>query len=382
MNDKDSKEIIRLKEDISKFAKEKDYFAEKLPTEWIQLENALEAIKNVKDKLHVLSLDRMKELAQTTLIKEKDKLDDFLNYQHKIGNVIFLENIKNYIILRPTWLVECFRCLVFDSERRDYSLVSKSAWDEITSNGKLSMEIIDSLFQKEPGLKIEKIKQYLLKLLEQFNIIIQPHLADTNNDGQNLDSYYMPCVIEKTSSYESIKEDFINDKTGNVKITPWLVLEFKFLPLAYFNHVMFYFIKNCTVCKETSGRPAIYRGKLVFYIDKFRKCLICFSNKAISLQLWEWSVVDESVYSNIFNKLCDCIDISKGQFSQDISYNICAKCSEGYYWKMKGRISIENINKEDKYFCEEHRAPHSKKDVDLEKTWFKHAVSIHFFVSL
>lgn len=182
----------------------------------------------------------MEKLANESFIEEEEELLSFLTYQHTIGNIMFFKEIRECIILSPDWLVKCSRCLVCDchSEKRNHNLICPTAWNLLKSTGELSNVLINQLFQKEPDLRFGDHQAHLLQVMGKCAIVIKPRFRDTCHI---LDSYYLPCMIEKTSSYESIKNVFIRN-TCDVAISPWLVLEFEFLPLAYFNHIMFYYI--------------------------------------------------------------------------------------------------------------------------------------------
>lgn len=373
--EEDFKEIKRLRKHISDIAKQMTYFAEKLPTRWIQLESALGVLKGANE--HVFLFKNMQKIAKENLIEEEELLL-FLNYQHKIGNLIFFKEIREYIILQPEWLVKCYRCLVCDSnpEKRNFNMIGPTAWNQLITTGELSNTLIHQLFEKEPELKFEDHQAHLLKVMEKCDIIVKPQFTDSsNNECHSPDVYYLPCMIEKSATYNSIKEIFIS-KNSSVSITPWLVLEFEFLPLAYFNHILFHYIRNFEVCNMTSKSPAIFRGKSVFYIDKLRKFIICFSYNAISLQIWEWDNVSDSLYKNLLNQLCDTIESIKRKLDQNLNYSIKAKCDTGNYSESDGRISFKDLPERDIYMCEEHNCTHSK--AKIEETWLKHAVSIDF----
>ncbi|CAG2233743.1 unnamed protein product [Mytilus edulis] len=169
------------------------YFAEELPMQWIQLENALSVLKD-DSKQNILSWQTCVELAEMLSIKEKELLP-FLTYQHKIGNIIFFADIKEYIILQPDWLVKCFRCLVCDNHplKRNIEIVKLMDWHNLEKTGQLSDNIIDRLFEKEPDLEFGKYKTHILNVMEKFDILVKPKFIDTNNDSSLIpNSYYMP----------------------------------------------------------------------------------------------------------------------------------------------------------------------------------------------
>ncbi|CAG2205050.1 unnamed protein product [Mytilus edulis] len=323
----------------------------------------------------------MRKLAQNNSIEE-DELLRFLNNQHKIKNVIFFNDLKDYIILQPDWLVKCFRCLVNDHQKRT-DAISFNACQTLKTTGELSETLIDRLFQKEPTLQFGNRKRHLLRVMEKFDIIVQPLFRDTDNDiCQKSHLYYLPCMIKKSLQFNDIKKMFIKENV-KVTITPWLVFEFKFLPLAFFNHILFYYVRNYTVCKAETGYPALYLGKAVFYVDRenLSNFIICFSQNAISLQVWNWRDVDEDINKQMLSELCNQIEHIRGTLGQNLSYNIKAKCSLGDFSKRDGRISLTEITntKHEVYFCEEHQQKHSNEDI--EKTWLKHDVRAFNFIS-
>ncbi|CAG2236428.1 unnamed protein product [Mytilus edulis] len=309
------------------------YFAEELPMQWIQLENALSVLKD-DSKQNILSWQTCVELAEMLSIKEKELLP-FLTYQHKIGNIIFFADIKEYIILQPDWL-----------------------------------------FEKEPDLEFGKYKTHILNVMEKFDILVKPKFIDTNNDSSLIpNSYYMPCMIKQQSiSLDIIKKMFQSEKC-KLSFSPWLILEFQFLPLAYFNHILFYYITRYTVC-EKAGQKTLYRGKTLVNLDKtgLRKLCICFSKNAIAFQVWTLSDVEDNIYSTILEELCKKIEELKERLRQSISYDIKAKCSNGDYSNKEGRMTFKELGEmceNGHYLCPEHNEMHSKDDV--EKTWLQHA---------
>ncbi|VDI12840.1 Hypothetical predicted protein [Mytilus galloprovincialis] len=366
----------KLKDTIYEVAKETMFFEEALPTQWIQLENALSVLKH-ESKQNILSFQNIVELSQITFIG-KEQLLPFLTYQHKIGNIIFFEDINEYIILQPEWLVKCFRCLVCDDHefKRNHAIVNSTNWQHLEKTGQLSDDIIDRLFEKEPELEFGKYKTHILNVMEKFDILVKPKFIDTKDNSSSIpDSYYMPCMIKQQStSLDSIRNMFEGENC-RFSCSPWLILEFKFLPLAYFNHILFYYITRYKVC-EKKAQKTLYRGKTLVNLDKtgLRKLCICFSKNAIALQVWTLSDVDDNINRTILEELCKKIEELKERLRQSISYDIKAKCSKGDYSNKEGRMTFEELGEKCEnghYVCSEHNERHSKDD--LEKTWLQHA---------
>ncbi|CAC5386289.1 unnamed protein product [Mytilus coruscus] len=373
------RESRKLKEKISEVAKEMNFFAEELPTQWIQLENALGVLKDSKQ--NILSWQNLVELAQTTFIK-KEELLPFLTYQHKIGNIIFFADLKDYIILQPDWLVKCFRCQVCDNHphKRNIEIVQLTDWHNLEKTGQLSDRIIDRLFEKEPDLEFGKYKTHILNVMEKFDIIVKPQFIAANNDSSLIqNSYYMPCMItNQSTSLDIIQKSFKGEKIS-FSSSPWLVLEFKFLPLVYFNHILFYYITKYTVCEETDGQKSLSRGKALVNLDKtgLRKLCICFSKNVIALQVWKLADVEFSRYDTILEELCRNIEELKTKLRQSIYYDIKAKCRNGDYSNRHSRMTYKELGEmceNGHYLCLEHKEMHSKDDA--ENTWLRHADTV------
>ncbi|CAG2246263.1 unnamed protein product [Mytilus edulis] len=144
--------------------------------------------------------------------------------------------------------------------------LSEIACQTLKTTGELSEILIDQLFQKEPTLQFGNRKRHLLRVMEKFDIIVRPEFRDIDNDKrQKSHSYYLPCMIEKSLPFDYIKKMFIKENV-KVTITPWLVFEFKFLP-CHFNHILFYYLRNYTVCKVETLHPAVYIWKGSVYVD-------------------------------------------------------------------------------------------------------------------
>lgn len=378
-NTQDNGEIDELKRTISRIAEDMSYFQVELPTHWIQLENALDFLTSDL-KTNILSWTNILELGNKMLIKGEGELLEFLNYQHKIGNIIFFNDIREYIILQPNWLVKCFRCLVCDDDpKKRNPKISSTEWKALTETGRLSETIIDDLFQNENVLEKEQ-KAYVLSVMEKFDIIVKPQCVGTEGDEKSK-SYYIPCMIRNRSiSVQELKKEFEVNKEG-ITISPWFILEFTFLPFAYFNHILVSYIKAYTVCGKEDEQKAIYEGKAVIFLDdrKSRKLIICYSKNAVSLQVWKWDQVSDDLYKNVLEELYSKIKELENKLGPT-SYTVAAKCDDGNYFKKENRIRFEERNKRyfenGTYYCEDHVNAKFHHIKDIENMWFRHVDTV------
>lgn len=257
------------------------------------------------------------------------------------------------------------------------NLVNWQDRQNLKDTGLLSNDLIGHLFERDPTLKIGKYKEILLYVMNRFNIIIQPQLLaqTTTNEYQTSAKYYMPSMIKKKpTSRAEIWKIFIGGKRG-FRASPWLILEFNFLPLAYFNHILFYYVRKYRLCEDTKEQHAIYRGKALLHLDQTgnRRLFICFSKNTIALQIWKKNDVDDRTYSNILEELCGRIKVLKTDVIQNLTYDVKAKCSKGDYSKILGRISCHDLTEKwpgQHYDCDEHGHKHNKEEI--KNTWLRY----------
>ncbi|CAG2258145.1 unnamed protein product [Mytilus edulis] len=279
---KDKKEFQTLRNDIFDRANETPKWGDNLPTRWIFLEKEIERL--IENREYVISYDIAKELAHKCSFSLEEvtlELDSFLKYEHEIGNVIFFEDIKSYIILEPKWLVDVFKCFVAPFQFQSQYL-NMSEWSQLQSTGHVSNKLIDKLFTKVPLLNSAAHKAFALQIMEKFDIIVKPITTE------KCEEYYMPCMI-KASGFNDILETF-NVQNIRCSRTSWFGLQFNFLPPALFNHILVTFLKKYSLCIVGDRRLAIYRDVGVFDLEtsKCLKLVVCLSENSVAMQVWQF----------------------------------------------------------------------------------------------
>ncbi|XP_052073785.1 uncharacterized protein LOC127711717 isoform X1 [Mytilus californianus] len=361
ISNKESPESVidDLRQKIFNTAKKLSVWRKSTPLVWIRLETKLNILRKSNDNINIIKFEDISRIASKCSLTDYEELVKFLNEQNAIGNVIFFEDIPEYIILNPKWLVDAFRCVVSDKIKTD-----------IDESGKISRELMLKLFQKIPELKIETFDDHILKVMEKFDIIIKPRI------NENLDeeiSYYIPSMVISDSTIADIKTSFgLNNP--NSKSSPWLILEFTFLPLAFFNHVFFDYIRKYEVCKDRNNRMAFYHGIGIFYINKTKKeqkLVVCFSRNIIALQIWDLEDNMGTVCRNIFNEIESTVHSLQQRYKLTLAYKVKVKCAGGDYNNQQGRLKLSDLINitSGKFYCEEHNEFHFSQS--LSSTWFE-----------
>ncbi|VDI35533.1 Hypothetical predicted protein [Mytilus galloprovincialis] len=121
-------EFCRLRKDIFNKARAFKNWGENLPSRWIVLEK--EIYGQISLGKYTISYDEAIQLATDCSFPDlkvsNSELDAFLKYEHDIGNVIYFEDIKDFIVLDPKWLVDVFKCFVSNQYKNE--LIHMTEW--------------------------------------------------------------------------------------------------------------------------------------------------------------------------------------------------------------------------------------------------------------
>lgn len=341
-------EKLRLK--ISELARQMKNWGELMPLKWILLEHLIEINKN--EGMNFINFSDMLSMANHSDIQMVNKKDvkAFLHFQTKEGNIIFFDDIQDFIILNPQWLVEAFRCLV--SDRMDPKLQHRSDWGDFKDNGRISESLIREFFESKGGKRFIDQTKDLLKVMEKFDILIK--IDETS-------SYIMPSMMPSAAFHEICKQ--IGVEGPDCKRTSWLCLKFEFLPPAFFTHFYLWFIRKYKPIYKDNEKPLwkyLFRGFGVFDIDKSncKKLLVTMSTDTISLQLLSFSATEEdlgSICSDIRAGIIDHTNAITNRYDLKISFKLHFKCSKSKFDEES--IAFEELKNLQEYRCKKHTHP-------------------------
>ena len=155
--------------------------------------------------------------------------------------------------------------------------------------------------------------------------------------------------------------------------TSWLLLEFEFLPPAFFNHILVDYIRTYKVSDESTkdgGRLSFYRGIGVFDYEETgcKKLVICAHTDLIAVQIWMFSEASYSVFHQYPQILTQMVDTLSKRYQICCKYKVKMKCSASDYQKTEGRKEYKDLQGCNDYYCPEHKSAHHSSDV--YKYWF------------
>ncbi|XP_071142170.1 cyclic GMP-binding protein C-like [Mytilus edulis] len=331
----------------------------KYPLKFIQLERRLQ---EKKKESPIISYQKIKDFSTNTLEPlSKNELKLFLEFHHELRALVYFKDHPDYIILDTQWLADAFKCIV-TAEKFQASTTNQKKWNEFYHTGKLNYEVLEDIFMKEATI-LYKHKDYILKVMEKFDIIICPNKSEGDEENPY---YYVPCMI-KAEPERDIYEIF-NVKKDISKRSTWFCFKFRFLPPHLIHHLIASLSRKYTVAevvdqKENKRQIALFKGTAVFELEKttkLRKLLVKTYPSLILIQVLEY--VEESnrgVYKNIVDFVIDEINkiISSRFQMSNVNFEKKWECGLTKPDLVVGRNDF-NHGHGRQYFCETCTKPH------------------------
>ncbi|CAC5411131.1 unnamed protein product [Mytilus coruscus] len=357
--DDDDNVFQEIRQDISSQAMKMTEWGRDCPLKWLLFQEIVGKLKD--SNVPISTTTKLLTIAKhdSIGIHSDKEFKLCLQYFHDIGTVIYFdeENLKDHVILDPKWLIDAFRCLV--SDKIENIIEISDDWQKLRETGELTDQLISRLFMKEPKLKFLENEQHLIEVMKRFDIIVKLWKSPT---------LYMPCMME-SCSFKRVRKRFMK-KSQSVNMTSWLCLEFEFLPPAFFNHILAWYIKQYHVStifdKETrTNRNALYRQIGVFDLDSSgcEQIVVCEGLNIIALQVWD-TRKSGGTYGYLRKSLCQFIETIQKRYSLKISHTKSFKCKDGDF--TMNRKKMADLYSAD-YRCLEHMENHLSED--LVKPW-------------
>ncbi|XP_052086073.1 uncharacterized protein LOC127723463 isoform X2 [Mytilus californianus] len=348
-----------IRKEISRQVMDMQDWGKNCPLKWLLFQQVLLKLKD--SNVPISSIKTLLKVAkhEDIGISEENEVKRCLQFCNDNGTVIYFdeENLADHVILDPKWLINAFRCLV--SDKINNVIEVSDDWQKLKDTGQLTDSLISRLFKKEPKLKFEDNKAHLIEVMKRFDIIV--NLKDSTE-------LYMPCMI-KSCSFSEVQNQFYDGSPSFYK-TSWLCLEFKFLPPAFFNHIIAWYIKQYNVSviidkENRSRRNALYRQVGVFDLDASccEQLVVCEGTNTIALQVWD-SRMSNKTYGDLASALFRFVKTLRTRYSLHISYTTTFTCKDGDF--TINRKTIEDLVTK-VYRCAEHRINHTSDD--LVKPW-------------
>lgn len=346
-------------------------WGEHYPVRWISLERALQKLR--KNGTNVVRLKTVLKEAENCSVKisNENEVILFLKYQHEIGNLVFFNdtNLKDCIILNPSWLIDAFKCIICANEFHQFS--SKTHSDELlifATEGVISFDFCQTLFEQKSKEHAHN-SELVLQVMEKFDIIIKDKLHSK--------LYICPSGIKCLNDNKEVtifKEICTKNHIDKENLSPWLFVMFDFLPPALYDHLLVLCMGD-----DEFEKIQLYPRFGIFRILKSKgrdKLVICKSKKTIIIQKIhsgfahynssglrdETIPIGQDIFSNIASKIKD---ISE-KYDIQLNCYISIKCGDTPDDFPDDIWSEQDIKSNPQRWCNHHRIEHNLENL----LWF------------
>uniref|UniRef100_A0A914X924 non-specific serine/threonine protein kinase n=1 Tax=Plectus sambesii TaxID=2011161 RepID=A0A914X924_9BILA len=216
--------VSELAEKLFEVTLQQSYMGEKVPTDWLNLEEALLEKRDSKVIDYQEAWNLAKELG---MIDEAD-VKEGLALLHELGSVQYFSNelLRNKVITNPQWLVDVMACLITVKE-------------SVIKDGRFKREDIAVIWAKYPV----SLHPWLLQLTEEFDLTYTFPSENVN---------IVPCLLpEQEPEYEW--PEIIDENIKEMK----LAYAFKYLPAGLFNRA------QSRLCQYSDSSAVWKKGSLL-----------------------------------------------------------------------------------------------------------------------
>ncbi|XP_052096685.1 uncharacterized protein LOC127731862 isoform X2 [Mytilus californianus] len=381
-NTEDNPSVFQLiRQNLLNLAKTMRTWNKDYPIKFIQLEKCL---REKKKELPIISLNEIKQIStETPNPLNHEELMLYLNFHHELRDLVYFEDLPDYIILDTQWLSDAFKCIItaekFQSDASRHRITDE--WNDLNIRGILHSVVLDQIletnkkiFKFEEKQNVFQHKDHILKVMEKFDIIIRPTISDRDATDTK-PCYYIPCMVKKGPDCPINEQFYVTEK--NCTKSTWLCFKFKFLPGHLMNHLIAslsrkYEIAEVPVRGQKKRPIALFRGTVVFKLQKTSKLLVMTYPNVIQIQVWDFgkhgniercffNEIDHFVTEEIntiiskrfqmttvkFDKKCECglaePDCVTGFYEQDADY-FCEMCTETHTNEWSDHAPIKKLD--------------------------------------
>ncbi|KAH3779421.1 hypothetical protein DPMN_157224 [Dreissena polymorpha] len=382
--------FAELRKEIVSLAAEQDYWGEEYPVRWIHMEQTLDKMRDEKRQIEHIKTVEEEDLKNLHPLG-KEELTLFLEIQHKQGNIIFFNTgeLKNFVVLAPQWIIEAFRCFIPHNQKIESTVLKD--WEEYIKHAILKPNVLLEVMKNSPPY-IHEYKNAVVRYMEYLNVIAKPVTSvlditgvldqqkrvceETSGiDDHNptmLDCHIVPCLLRFPPP--PLKKFTSPD----IPRTPVLAFVFcgKFMPPSFFHRLVAVCIRAWPISKE-SNLYCLFNGLAIFALNSsstytlriwYRDFIIyariaCYSKNA---KLEEFVWLFQGVRHKLEKSLHDFVCQSSSEFEEYIQ---CPNMQE--YIHNEGLLRVAQFKYETEIFCSYCSIPHTVKQSDALKHWFK-----------
>lgn len=361
-------EIKDLQDLIIHTSKHIEIWHKEIPRRYFWFEEIL--LKNRNTRV-IMSFDEIVQLGKKHgyPVTDRQEFHMFLSYQHEVRNVIFYQDIPEFIIISIEWFFGLINVLI--------ATFYESSSFECKKRGKISTDLLNKVIQNsriDQSKQLENNEIRIVEILQKFNLVCRVMKANELKQSE-IDDYYVPFLIP-TESTADVVTTFEKERKSK---TSFLCFSFDFLPASLVHQVMFRLLEEYSVCEEPSsytGETAIYYRTLVLDYEAVTNQKLYFLSQKHELlfQIWLYGVASVSLCFERLRKFVEqIVNKFKSRHKMNLNYTYKLKCPDSDH----GETDIWDVLSELQnrtYYCHGHKMIHK----DLYTVWFTGHQEVRF----
>ena len=183
-NSPESAEVEHLREVLCKLALDEEY---EVPLTWFNLK---ECIKKTQ-KAH-LTWKEVKTIGKDINLQEVDQMKSALVFLHAVGDLVFFEDLEDYIVPNPQWLISQFGKIITIGKKDDPE--HSEYWVELDEHGYLRGSFLEEVWPNADERK------HITKLMEKFALLLPVKDywrvdCDVKQPAVGEAEYLVPCLL-------------------------------------------------------------------------------------------------------------------------------------------------------------------------------------------
>ncbi|KAK3611542.1 hypothetical protein CHS0354_016474 [Potamilus streckersoni] len=351
-----------LKRRIFELSSKQPHWGEEKPARWIPLEQALMTLKASGAKVVPLSLIEDINMSGSVRIEDRNELELFLRFHHEMGTILYfsVDGLREKIVLDPQWMIDALKSLVTAESfvRKIPAFTSKLY--EFIETGKLTHELIDTIWTKENNLEFHDNKEHILQLMEQLNIIARPKFYIEEGKELKEENYFLaPCMLQQKTP-----DDVICPKPNDqMESSPVMCYVFmgKFLPCPIFHRLIAACVAHWPIAtkkKEETEDKLIFCGCCVFQLDQYHKLTLFFREYVIFMRVTRMGIREKTPSSKlcIAAKTFVTTNLVKiiGYLGQSLTFEYFIQCPEYNGVSINSLIPVSLLKENAEVCCDLH----------------------------
>ncbi|XP_052075970.1 uncharacterized protein LOC127714062 [Mytilus californianus] len=375
-------EIKELQQRLMKRATEHPRWGEEMPTAWIPLD--LQLAMKVEEGTNVISREQLRSLnsKNDSMSLSEKQMETFLEVQHSLGKLLYfnVENLRDYVIISPAYLVEVLRSLVTEKQFWPKTGRFPRILKTLQKTGFIDKEDIYHLWEQEKFVHILPYRKYMVEMLVHLDVIIAPRTSFelSTSPLKDVSRFLVPCMITKTNDTKYL-EKFRNCNNS-------IVMAYKFIEevippaLSYRllgSFITMWHVKNY---KEKNRETIMLFSDLtVVQVDQSHDIAVQVKGNRVVVSLVH-AVNKENIIPSLASSIQECLTtamhgicefystLSDAQNSSskhkpmpfDIEFGVFCKSAICFFHHSKLRLNSP-------WFCSQHRKNH---EVGYLQDWF------------